>query len=178
MESRVKIVLDADVVIDFIDGKRLIDLPRFLPSYDFVLLDIVYNEELSKNPVTKNYIDRLTGCVKGHKGISIIEWKPDNETLKIYAHLNQTKGKGESACIAYCQTHNDVVASSNLKDIEIYCQENNITYLTFLDLVWYAWKNKVLTLKECNECIQEAAKAGNKIPNVDISKYQPKVSFL
>ena len=69
-------------------------------------------------------------------------------------------------------------ASSNLKDIEIYCEENKITYLTFLDLVWYAWNNKVLTLEECNVCIKEAAKAGNKIPNVEISKYQPKVKFL
>ena len=37
--EKTKIVLDADVVIDFMDAKRLADLPRILPGYDFVILD-------------------------------------------------------------------------------------------------------------------------------------------
>lgn len=36
MNSRVKILLDADVVIDFIDGHQFSILPRILPSYDSV----------------------------------------------------------------------------------------------------------------------------------------------
>lgn len=43
--NKVKIILDADVVIDFIDGHQLQALPRILPSYDFVILDLVISYE-------------------------------------------------------------------------------------------------------------------------------------
>ena len=56
--NRVKIILDADVIIDFIDGKRLLELPTLLPTYDFVILDLVLNQELGKHPSTKQYIQR------------------------------------------------------------------------------------------------------------------------
>ena len=46
--GKIKIVLDADVVIDFKDANRLAELPRILPGYDFVILDIVLNKELGK----------------------------------------------------------------------------------------------------------------------------------
>lgn len=52
MNSRVKILLDADVVIDFIDGHQFSILPRILPSYDFVILDLVMNQKLGKHPTT------------------------------------------------------------------------------------------------------------------------------
>ena len=178
MNSRVKILLDADVVIDFIDGHQFSILPRILPSYDFVILDLVMNQELGKHPATRRYIERQMEWFKGSPNISIIEWKPDLETLRIYAHLLQTKGKGESACMAYCQTHNDVLASCNLKDTKLYCEQNGITYVTFLDLVWYAWRNKVLSESECDQCIQDAIAAGNNIPNTRIARYKPTVSSL
>lgn|SRR5574344_860579 len=177
--ARVKIVLDADVVIDFMDGKRLCDLPKILPAYDFVLLDIVMREELSKWPPTSKYITKSIEWVSNGPKLSIIEWHPDNQAKQIYAHLRQSKGIGESACMAYCQTNNDVLASCNLRDTKKYCEENGITYLTFLDLVWYAWKNKVMSEEECNQCIQYAIAAKNKIPNIrTISEYLPTISNL
>ena len=57
--GKTKIVLDADVVIDFKDANRLADLPRFLPGYDFVILDIVLDQELGKWRSTKEYVLRL-----------------------------------------------------------------------------------------------------------------------
>ncbi len=176
--NRVKIILDADVIIDFIDGKRLLELPTILPTYDFVILDLVFNQELGKHPSTKQYIQRQIAWFKGTQNLSILKWEPDRETLKIYSQLLLTKGKGESACMAYCQTHNDVLASCNLRDTKAYCEQNGITYLTFLDLVWYAWKNEVLSEAECNQCIQDAIAAGNNIPNVKIAEYIPTISNL
>ena len=41
LERKVKVVLDADVIIHFAKGGRLADLPRILPEYEFVLLDVV-----------------------------------------------------------------------------------------------------------------------------------------
>ena len=62
--GKTKIVLDADVVIDFKDANRLADLPRILPGYDFVILDIVLNKELGKWRSTKDYILRLIEWIK------------------------------------------------------------------------------------------------------------------
>ena len=176
--NRVKILLDADVIIDFIDGKQFPILPSILPTYDFVILDTVLNSELGKCPDTKLYIERHISWIKGASSLSVIEWKPDKETLRIYSQLLRTKGKGESACMAYCQTHHDVLASCNLRDIKRYCEENGITYITFLDLIWYAYRNKVLTKDECNKCIRDAIAAGNKIPEVQIDQYTPSISYL
>lgn len=176
--KRVKILLDADVVIDFIDGHQLAVLPRILPSYDFVILDIVMDQELGRNPNTRRIIYKQIEWIKGPSNLSIIPWNPDLETLRIYSQLLRTKGKGESACMAYCQTHNDVLASCNLKDTKLYCEQNGITYITFLDLIWYAWRNEVLTESECDQCIQSAIAAGNKIPNISIAKYIPTISYL
>lgn len=176
--NKVKILLDADVVIDFIQGHQFHVLPRILPSYDFVILDLVMDQELGRDPSTKQYIERQIEWFKGLPNLSIIEWDPDPETLRLYSLLLRTKGKGESACMAYCQTHNDVLASCNLRDTKAYCEQNGITYITFLDLIWYARQNKVLTEEECNQCIQDAIAAGNYIPNIQIAHYIPTISNL
>ena len=176
--NKVKILLDADVVIDFIDGQHLFDLPKVLPTYDFVILDLVMDQELGKHRGTKQYIERQLGWFKNTPNISILKWEPDRETLQIYAQLLRTKGKGESACMAYCQTHNDILASCNLRDTKQYCEKNGITYVTFLDLVWYAWRNGVMSEDECDKCIQDAIAAGNNIPNKSIAKYTPTISNL
>lgn len=176
--GKVKIVLDADVVIDFMAANHLFDLPKILPNYDFVILNTVLNHELGKWQTTKDYILKLNEWIDTKPKLSIIEWKPDKETAKIYATLRLTKGMGESACMAYCQTHNDVLASCNLKDTMEYCEANGITYVTFLDLIWYAWRNKIMTEYECNQCIQDVIAAGNWIPNVRIAEYIPTISNL
>ena len=75
--GKTKIVLDADVVIDFKDANRLADLPRILPGYDFVILDIVLNQELGKWHSTKDYILRL------------IEWIKTGPTLSLLFNGNQ-----------------------------------------------------------------------------------------
>ena len=62
--GKTKIVLDADVVIDFKDANRLADLPRILPGYDFVILDIVLDQELGKWRSTKEYVLRLIEWIK------------------------------------------------------------------------------------------------------------------
>ena len=176
--NKTKILLDADVVIDFIDGGRLLILPSILPAYDFVILDLVMNQELAKHPATKQYIERQIEWFKDSPNISILEWKPDKETLFIYSQLLLTKGKGESACMAYCQTHHDILASCNLKDTQLYCQQNGITYITFLDLVWYAWRNGILSENEADTFIRDVIAAGNKIPNTRIAEYIPTISTL
>ena len=117
--NKVKILLDADVVIDFIDGQHLFDLPKVLPTYDFVILDLVMTQELGKHRDTKQYIERQ------------LEWFKSTPNLSI-----------------------------------------------LLDLIWYAWRNGVMSEDECDKCIQDAIAAGNNIPNVSVAKYTPTISNL
>lgn len=54
--QKTKIVLDADVIIHFMEASSLSLLPAIFPEYDYILLDVVYNE-LAKNHKTKHLID-------------------------------------------------------------------------------------------------------------------------
>ena len=154
MSQQVQIVLDSDVIIHFIKGNCLSILPKILPQYKYVILSIVYDRELSRDSSTKAQIDNQIRLLK------------------------KTKGTGESACLAYCKFHNNVLASSNLKDTKEYCRTENITYLTTLDFLWYAKKNKVMTEKECNDFIQTVISKNSILPNISITIYTPTINFL
>ena len=53
---KTKIVLDADVIIHFIEANSFSLLPDIFPEYEYVVLDVVYNE-IARNIKTKNFID-------------------------------------------------------------------------------------------------------------------------
>ena len=61
---QVRIVLDSDVVIHFIKGECLNILPAIFSKYKFVILDIVYNRELSKDLSSKRQIDNQINYLK------------------------------------------------------------------------------------------------------------------
>ena len=97
----------------------------------------------------------------------------DNKDVFIeYVRLkNKGFGKGESACMAYCKYHKDVVASSNLKDIKNYCLQNNITYLTTMDFLEKALQNQIMTYQECDNFINDVRTKGSKLPNKSMADY-------
>lgn len=149
---KIKIVLDADVIIHFSKGNMLSILPTIFTEYDFVLLDTVYKE--IKEPVRH----QLDNQKKLLKNISILPFNPKGEELKEYATLIQTKGKGESASLVYCRFNSDVIGSSNIKDITDYCDKYKMVYLTTIDFLYYAIKKNLVTLAEVNQFIQEVKK--------------------
>ena len=129
--KKTKIVLDADVIIHFIEADSFSLLPDIFPEYEYLILDVVYNE-VSKNNKTKNFIDNyLHHFPKLKQEI----FAPNGKSMKEYFLLQQKFGKGESACMVYCRDNQDVLGSSNLKDIKNYCSKNNITYLTTLSYI-------------------------------------------
>ena len=92
---------------------------------------------------------------------------------KEYALLVKRFGKGESACMAYCKYTNNVVGSSNLRDIKDYCTQNNITYLTTCDFLYYAWKRQKMNIEEINNFINTVKDRGSKLPDFEVLTYQP-----
>lgn len=171
--AKIKIVLDADIIIHFAKGEYLSSLPKIFAEYDYIILDKVYEEIKGK---TKVQVDNQINLLKN---IRIVQFNPTNiDIRREYATLIQTLGKGETASMLYCKENKDVVASSNLKDIKDYCNKHKITYITTLDFIYHAAIiRKLITIKEANAFIQAIKDKGSKLPMsiTDISAYLPEV---
>ncbi|WP_293052007.1 hypothetical protein [Paludibacter sp.] len=176
MNKKVKIVIDSDVIIHFIKGEELPILHQIFPQYQYVILDIVVNQELNKNFQTRQYLERYTQSFKGN--ISIIKWSPTLEMTKEFAFLRNKYGLGESASMVYCKYNQDVIASSNITEITDYCNKNDIQYVTTMDLLYRAFKNSILTEIECDEFITKVISGGSKLPVTKISQFRPRELYL
>ena len=142
MAKRKIIVLDADVIINFSKVECLSRITSFLPNYDFIVLDKVYDElrDSLKNELRNNI---------NLKKIRKIEFPDGNvNILKEYATLIKIFGKGESASMSNCRFTDNVVGSSNFKDIRDYCNNNNILYIGTVDFLYYGIKNKIIKKRE------------------------------
>ena len=168
-KQKTKIVIDSDVIIHFIKGCQLPMLHTIFPEYEYVILDIVLNDELRKNSKTKAYLDAY---LKISNAITEIEWAPDYKMMAEFALLKKKYDLGESACMVYCKFNDDVLASSNVKDIKKYCDDNNIKYFTTMDFLWEAYATELLTEKECDDFIAEVKRKGSKLPVDKITHYK------
>lgn len=164
--AKVRIVLDADVLLHFAKAQRLSMLPEILPEYDHIVLDVVYGEVKSIQRQLGNQIDLI-------KNISLEQFNPRNDMMVEYARLRKTFGKGESACMAYCKFTHNVVGSSNLKDIKAYCLKEGIIYLTTLDFLYYAFRRHKMSEEDCRQFIIDVQANGSILPMVDITSYIP-----
>jgi len=166
----VKIVLDADVLIHFSKCGMLSLLPEILPEYEYVILSTVYEEIHS----IRNQVDNQIHFMKN---IKLEPFNPSGEMLKEYALLLKKYGKGESSCMAYCKFTHNVIGSSNLRDIKEYCSREQITYLTTLDFLYYAFIRRKLSSMECSQFISTVNANGSRLLAVDITKYTPSVQL-
>ncbi len=163
--GKIKIILDADVIIHFSKGGWLNILPSVFGNYEYSILDTVYREIL--NPIKKE----LDNQIHFLKNITLISFNPRGDMLKEYATLSSTLGKGESACMVYCKYNNDVIGSSNLRDIKEYCQKHKITYLTTIDFLFYAVKNKIMAIEEAQQFIIDVNNKDSKLPSVNFETF-------
>ena len=165
--ERVKIVLDADVIIHFSKGGLLSLLPQIFPEYEYIVLDKVYNE-------IKTVRNQLDNQIQFFGNITKVEFAPTAEIMREYAVLKSKFGDGESACMAYCRYTANIIGSSNLKDIKNYCTEHKITYLTTLDFLYYAWCRNLLTEDDCATFINDVISKGSRLPMIQtITQYAP-----
>lgn len=160
-------MLDADVIIHFIKAECFSILPDIFPEYEYLILDVVYNE-IARHAQTKNFIDKYIHYIPK---IKQEVFAPVGESIRDFFQLQRTLGKGESACMIYCRDNRDVLGSSNLKDIKEYCSQNDIIYLTTLDFLYYAYCRKKLSAEECDDFMRKVNALGSKLPIVDITRY-------
>ena len=167
--EKVKIVLDADVIFHFHKGGKLLFLPDILDEYEHVVLSHVRDEILYE---ARTALDHQIAWLRN---LTLIDFDPQGEMAKEYAILRRKFGKGESACMAYCKFTNNVVGSSNIKDIKAYCTENHITYLTTYDFLYYAWIRKKMSEEEIHAFIKIVKDKGSNLHDFDLSSYHPNV---
>lgn len=167
-----RIVLDADVIIHFTRAEKFSLLLDIFPEYGMIILDVVY-KEISILKEQKTIIDNYLKFFP--QKIKTEVFSPKGESRKEYAYLRNKLllGKGESACMIYCRDNQDVLGSSNLKDIREYCEQNRITYLTTIDFLYYAYIRGKITSREVSDFIQDVIAKGSKLPQIEIEKYTP-----
>ncbi len=167
MSKKVKIVLDADVIIHFAKGGLLNILPSILPEYEFVVLDKV------KEEVHKPALTQLQNQISFLKNIKEVKFGQTSEERREFARLMSEYcfGKGESACMAYCKFNHDVVGSSNLRDIENYCRDNQITFLTTIEFLYYGIVRSVITKEVAMDFIKQVNSQNSKLPDVDFDTF-------
>jgi len=158
-----KIILDADVVIHFLRGGQIGILPKIYPN-KLYMPDVVFEETFfGKDKITVGNLFTF--------GLVIpLEIQSDRRILQEYYRLKARFGKGESACMAYCRFSQDVIGSSNLRDILSYCKENGIEYLTTLDFLAEAYLKEILSEAECDHFLY-LADAKGKIPFHSITAF-------
>lgn len=163
-----KILLDCDVIIHFIKAGKQLLLQKIFPGR-FVILDKVF-EELMARPSNKIPVGNFIKYTK----IDVIPIPNKIEIIKEYSRLKKIVGNGEAACMAVARNTNDYIASSNLKDIRLYCEVHNIIYLTTMDILLEAYKSKLMSELECDNFIKEVKFKDSKlINNIDsITAYE------
>lgn len=163
--AEVDIVLDADVIIHFSKADCLSLLPTIFPEYRMVVLSVIYDELKGE---IKLQLDNMSNLLKT---IETIPFNPQKDMKLEYARLLSRFGKGESACMAYCRYTNNVIGSSNLRDIKAYCEQHQLVYLTTIDFLYYAIKRGKMTIEEANLFVDTVLKKGSKLPETDFNTF-------
>jgi hypothetical protein len=124
-----KILLDCDVVIHFLKGGKILELPTIFPGR-FVMLDKVHKELLKRN---SNVL--AIGVFLQSAGIPVIPMPTDEVIVKEYFSLRKVMDDGESACLAVARYTREYVASSNITQIANYCRRMELCTIR----PWICW---------------------------------------
>jgi len=161
-----KILLDCDVIIHFLKGEKILELPQIFPGR-FILLDKVYKELLKRN---SNVL--AIGVFLAQTGIPVLAMPSDNVIAKEYFSLKKIMDDGEAACLSVAKHCKEYVASSNITQIEKYCRDNDIVFYTTMDLLLEAEQKGIMTEPECDVFIGKVKSKSSKLPCNTIKEYK------
>ena len=160
------ILLDADVVRHFINGSRIFELQKIYPKR-FVMLEKV-KDELCRSKSIETIVNNFISMTS----LPLMPFPKELNIVREYAILKRSFGDGESACMAVAKYQKQYVASSNLKDIKVYCEANSIVYLTTMDILCEALNKGILNETDCNKFITDVKSKGSKLPVNTIAEYK------
>ncbi|MCU0431504.1 MAG: hypothetical protein MUF42_16200 [Cytophagaceae bacterium] len=155
--NKVLILVDADVIIHLFKAERISMLNELFPGR-LRMLDIVLTE-LRNNRTIAPVVDNLFQFKQMEEIVF-----PTNQQALFQEYVSLQKkigGKGESASLVYCKHFQNILASSNTKDIVPYCKEHGIAYLTTLDIFCIALHRNRITEVEVNAAIDSIFRKGS-----------------
>ena len=148
------ILLDCDVISHFIASNALNDLPQILAPHQCVVLDNVYSE-VAARPMRLAFLNAIITTGQIQK----MAFPEDIEINKEFARIKSKSpliGEGERACMAVARHSEDIVASSNFRDVAPYCNTYSILYLGTLDILSVAAAKDIYSEQQCDDFIQTA----------------------
>ena len=80
---KTSIVLDADVIIHFSKGGHFFTLIDIFPEYEYIILDVVYNE-LHKYSQTRQIVDNAEGWLKKKYQYTNSHLKDNQSKITLY----------------------------------------------------------------------------------------------
>lgn len=168
MSNKAKILIDADVLIHLFKAGRVSILGELFKDR-LIMLDIVLNELRSNRTINSNL-----NSIFLFSGIKEIEFPTTSklDMFKEYVSLEkQINGKGERATLVYCKYNEEIIASSNTKDITPFCDEFGIPFLTTLDILCIAESKGKISKKEGNSMIKSILTKGSFLCCDNIDKH-------
>lgn len=162
------IIIDTDVVSHFIAANEILSLTKIFP-HPIQMLDKVFSE-LARYPTKQQLVQNLIDW----KLLEIIPFPVNEiEIYREYLYIKNKlfKGDGESACMAVARFQKHILASSNLRDIGVYCKTHNINYLTTMDFLCYALKTGFFDELRCDNFITAVLNQGSKLPVKSMKEY-------
>lgn len=162
------IIIDTDVVSHFIAADEILSLTKVFPQ-PIKMLDKVF-EELARYPKKQQLVQNLINW----KYLEVIPFPTDEVVIYreyLYIKNKLFKGDGESACMAVARFQENILASSNLKDIGQYCKMHNVDYLTTMDFLCYALKTGFFDEIRCDNFITAVLNQGSKLPVKSMKEY-------
>lgn len=170
------ILIDSDVISHFIAANKIDDLPRILSPHSLLIVQQVYEESIH-HPFFENRKEELDTWMKRCHILKIdFPYRNQAITLEFYRikKENPRFGKGERACMAIARFGKQVIASSNFRDVQEYCDANDIEYIGLMDILCIAIRKSIYTVEECNKFIHDITIINDaRLPVSDITRYNP-----
>lgn len=164
------VLLDSDVVRHFIKGER-IQLLYDVFGPRLIFLDVVRDELFRSSHIVKRVENFIS-----FNSIRVIPLPTDDmRVMKEFTQLTRRFGYGESACMAYARFNDNIIASSNLKDIVDYCERNAIVYVTTMDILIQCLERRLLAEEEADEFISLVKSRGSILPFNTIKAYKKRM---
>lgn len=165
-----EIYLDSDVLIHFVKGEALGVLPMIYGNRLNVLDLVAYELKSGFKPDSRQ---QLANAVRA-KLIKVVEFPTDIGIVREFIALNRSlpgNSQGECACMVYVKNFGGIIASSNMRDVHNYCEENGLKHITTMDILVSAFDSGFMTESECNRFIKKVRKRGSVLPDPNLRAY-------
>ena len=157
-------MVDADVISHFMATGYIDRLTEILQPHAVMIVENVYKEASyhPTEPDRKRKVDKwMERCKVCKIAFPYTNENIRREFFRLKKRESDAGGTENGLVCRWRVFGQEVIASSNFRDVAPYCDENGIEYIGTLDVLTIAMNKGIFTSDECNRFMAEA-KAKNK----------------